>query len=227
MIRQRFDLAAIAALILTVVLTVWLGLWGPFEISKLQQWQTVMAAIIAPTLALIPATIAYKGAMAKVDHDRQEAERRRNNERLGLYLRLRASLRRTHADAFSRVELIEDKQLSQILWGLRISPNMITVYNPPEVQEAWQALHLIPPSVIVNIEALKQLLPQIEQELSKFADRTWDIKPKLIVNDLPVGRILDDYLRLHATRCSAIVVDCEAIIGELEREIPFLQNRFK
>src|SRR6516164_435018 len=80
-----------AALMLSALITVWLGLWGPIDIQKLKDWQPLMASIIAPTIVLGAATLAYLAAMAKVNHDRQEAVCQRNRERLGLFLRLRAS----------------------------------------------------------------------------------------------------------------------------------------
>ena len=68
-------LPTMAALMLSALITVWLGLWGPIDIQKLKDWQPLMASIIAPTIVLGAATLAYLAAMAKVNHDRQEAER--------------------------------------------------------------------------------------------------------------------------------------------------------
>jgi hypothetical protein len=71
---------------LCTLIVVWLGLWGPLlDLEKLRDCQPLMASIVAPTIALGAATLAYHSAMAKVYHDREEAERRRNSERLGLF----------------------------------------------------------------------------------------------------------------------------------------------
>ena len=77
-------LPTMAALLLSTLIVVSLSLWGPLNLEKLKDWQPLMASIIAPIIALRAATLAYRGAMAKVNHDREEAERRRNSERLGL-----------------------------------------------------------------------------------------------------------------------------------------------
>ena len=97
-----------AALMLSALITVWLGLWGPIDIQKLKDWQPLMASIIAPTIVLGAATLAYLAAMAKVNHDRQEAERQRNRERLGLFLRLRASLWRVMFEARKSILALDD-----------------------------------------------------------------------------------------------------------------------
>src|SRR6516165_7374506 len=45
-------LPTMAALMLSALITVWLGLWGPIDIQKLKDWQPLMASIIAPTIVL-------------------------------------------------------------------------------------------------------------------------------------------------------------------------------
>jgi hypothetical protein len=101
-------LPTMAALMLSALITVWLGLWGPIDIQKLKDWQPLMASIIAPTIVLGAATLAYLAAMAKVNHDRQEAVRQRNRERLGLFLRLRASLWRVMFEARKSILALDD-----------------------------------------------------------------------------------------------------------------------
>jgi hypothetical protein len=60
-------LPTMAFLMLCTLIVVWLGLWGPLlDLEKLRDWQPLMASIIAPTIALGAATLAYHSAMAKV-----------------------------------------------------------------------------------------------------------------------------------------------------------------
>ncbi|MDE5456301.1 hypothetical protein GWE18_26430 [Bradyrhizobium sp. CSA112] len=54
---------------LTALLAAWMSLAGP---PNLKDWQTLIASCIA----LIGGTLAYKGAMAKVDFDRETHEKR-------------------------------------------------------------------------------------------------------------------------------------------------------
>ncbi|SRR5229473_2932504 len=51
----------------------------------LKDFQPALAAAIA----LAAATLAYRGAMAKVEFDRRSSERERIRHKLGLYMRLR------------------------------------------------------------------------------------------------------------------------------------------
>jgi hypothetical protein len=69
-------LPTMAALMLSALIAIWLGLWGPIDVQKLKDWQPLMASIIA----FGAATLVYRGAMAKVNLDREEAERQRNRE---------------------------------------------------------------------------------------------------------------------------------------------------
>ena len=93
----------------------------------------LMASIIAPTIALGAATLAYHGSMAKVYRDCEEAERRRNSERLGLFLRLHTSLWRVLLDT-QRCILAVETALPQpsggsVLGGTRTSPKMREAEN--------------------------------------------------------------------------------------------------
>ena len=56
---------------------------------KLKDWQPLMAAIIA----LGAGTLAYRGAVAKVDFDREKEQRDTERKKIGLYLRLRHALK--------------------------------------------------------------------------------------------------------------------------------------
>jgi hypothetical protein len=128
--------------------------------------------VIAPTIALGAATLAYHSAMAKVYHDREEAERRRNSERLGLFLRLHTSLSRVLIDIHRCILAVEmtlpqsSEKLEQIGVKARRKPNLLftslahhitrdstipfatikaehmEVYNPPELPEVWSKIDL-------------------------------------------------------------------------------------
>jgi hypothetical protein len=219
-------LPTISALMLAAIITAALGLWGTFDLTKLKEWQTLLAAVIAPSIAICAAWIAYKAAMAKVEHDREEGARRRNSERLGLFLRLRAALRQTLSDAGQRVTLIE-RQSPKLAQQIVLTPAHLKIYNPPSLAEAWESINLVPPSLIGNIEGLRRLIPLIEEELARFPEQKWEINfVPFFPGGLPSRRIVDDYLTLHAERCQVIQIHCEKIIGELDQAIPDLQSRF-
>ena len=87
--RQSHDLLAMSALMLVAVLTVWLGIAGPIDLTKLKEWQPLIGACIAVGAAFI----AYRAAMAKVDFDREIHLRTARQRNFGVYLRLDAALR--------------------------------------------------------------------------------------------------------------------------------------
>jgi hypothetical protein len=218
-----------SALMLAAMIAAALGIGGPFDFAKLEKWQTLMAAFIAPSIALVAAIVAYRGAMAKVEYDREEAARRRNNEKLGLFLRLRASLMHTFADADAARHLIRDETPNDVrlAQSVEIRAQRIAVHNPAELIEAWNSIHLMPAMTIAPIEGLKRLLPLIEGELEKFADHTWTIRFPHGNLGRAFPRAVDDYLRLHATRCEVVQEQCKIITDVLGHEIPILQQRFE
>jgi len=63
----------------------------------LKDFQPMIAALVA----LAAASLAYRGAMAKVELDREMAARQRAKDRLGLLLRFTSQLRRMAASISS------------------------------------------------------------------------------------------------------------------------------
>jgi hypothetical protein len=61
----------------------------------LKDFQPLIAALVA----LIAASLAYRGANAKVNFDREIAKRQHTKERLGLYIRLISQLKKLAFDA--------------------------------------------------------------------------------------------------------------------------------
>ena len=82
----------------------------------------LMASIIAPTIALGAATLAYHGSMAKVYRDCEEAERRRNSERLAFSCdstRPCGASCLTHRDAFSPLKQRYHNLVAVLFWAAR------------------------------------------------------------------------------------------------------------
>src|SRR5947209_605163 len=86
------NLQTMAVLLLGALIAVWLGIAGPMDLSKLKEWQTLVAAIVAPSIAFGAAIVAYKAAMAKVNFDRKVHEETARRQRRGMLLRLRFAL---------------------------------------------------------------------------------------------------------------------------------------
>jgi len=149
----------------STILVVWLGLWGPVDLEKLKGWQPLMAALIA----LGAGTLAYRGAIAKVNLDREEAERKRNGERLGMFVRFRTSLERVHLEAVRCIDLIENNRPHTLVQSVTLTAQNLIIYVPPELEEAWNRIDVFPAHLVESIESLRRLLPLIASELEKFS----------------------------------------------------------
>jgi len=171
MTKYRYDLAAIAALTLATVLTAWLGLWGPIDLSKLQQWQTVMAAIIAPSLALLPATIAYKAAMAKVNFDREMHDAQEERRVLNIRKRLHFAV------AIFWSEVIDLRKKMVPVRGNKVEgirAGAITLNLPNEIHEAWEHADVLDPADFNRIANVKYNFNIIQRELRLLdSERAW------------------------------------------------------
>ena len=209
-----------SALLLAVVFVSWLGLWGPVNLEKLKEWQPLLAALVA----LGAGSLAYRGAMAKVNLDREESERKRSSERLGLFLRLRASLERVSFEAERKVKLIESDVPGKFVSTLALSVHQLAVYTPSELTDAWNRIDAIPAGIIADIDTLRTLLPLIASELERFSGNTWNIEFPHAKFEQYFTRRPDDYLVLHARRCKAIHFSCNNIIEQLDMIIPRLRR---
>jgi hypothetical protein len=55
-------MASAVGIVLVLMIIIWLDLWGPVDVAKLQPWQTLMTGF----LAVIAAGIACAGVTSKV-----------------------------------------------------------------------------------------------------------------------------------------------------------------
>jgi surface antigen len=126
-------LPTISALMLAAILTVWLGLSGPVDLSKLKEWQALSATFVA----LAAAGIAYLAVMAKVNRSIHQGEQLRQIQSIPIKVRyaalifrtkLNGTLKRLQPPIGCKPDGIMAKDIS-ILW-------------PPEFQEAWQNLDI-------------------------------------------------------------------------------------
>ena len=149
-----------ATIALTVIIAISITSLG---IANLEKWQTLMASCIA----LVGGTLAYTGAMAKVELDREAAKEARYSRRAGVYFRLRYVL----------LQMIEDaehirRQFPRAEGDYAFDRNQLALHEPPELEEAWRSLDLFPFDASVRINgvrlafrALRKSLPSGEMPL--------------------------------------------------------------
>jgi hypothetical protein len=222
-------LPTMAALMLATSLVAWLGISGPIRLSYdvVKDFQPLMAAMIA----LAAGTLAYRGAMAKVNLDRVEFDRRRVSEQLGLFLRLRAAAERVSEEARAKVKMLTFRPSADAMrTSITIIAEQLQVTIPDELTEAWTRLDLFPEASIRQIEALRRLLPTLQNEMEKFAAEKWTVEwvlPRFSIDlpGIPTYRypVPSDYLVSYSTRCVVVKENCDLLVKGLGSAIENLK----
>lgn len=152
-------------IILILIMVAWLGLWGPLDLSRLKEWQTLMASVVA----LIAAGIAYRGATAKLRYDREVAERDEMRRKLALYLKVEIAFKqlietvRTRQTRFTFAPVLEDEEFSARDFDFE---------EPPELEEAWMSLDIFPRHLIAEIRNVRSSLRRMAAFKAHMGDRT-------------------------------------------------------
>lgn len=152
---MKFDryagMASAVGIVLILMIVAWLDLWGPVELSRLKDWQTLIAGMVA----LIAAGIAYRGATAKVRHDREIVASENMRRKLSLYLKLEFAFRQLADKARSkRPQLFSfEKRI--------IAASDFAIEEPPELDEAWMYLDVFPRRSIAEIRNVRNSLRKL------------------------------------------------------------------
>jgi hypothetical protein len=133
------------------------------NLHELQQWQTLLAAL----LTLGAASIAYHAAMAKVSLDRQLAEQELNRQRVGLHLRLSFALNQLLMDAGKARDASRSTQRDE-----PIPASDLTVLEPLEIAEAWEHLELFSIDISKRLLFLRATLQQMNRIIAGSSDIT-------------------------------------------------------
>ncbi len=190
-----------AALLLAATLVVWLGISGPIRVSYevVKDFQPLMAAMIA----LAAGTLAYWGAMAKVNLDRAEFDRRRKSEQLGLLLRLRAAVDRVSEEAGAKVKLLTFQPSYD---ATKIS---ITIIPEQHTDRDFEKVAAHASKRNGKIRSGKM-------------DRRMGTSPFLIdLPGIPTYRhpVPSDYLVLYSKRCDMIKKSCDLLVKGISSAI--------
>jgi hypothetical protein len=146
----------IAALMLAAILTAWIGIWGPIKLDVLREWQTLLAAIIAPSIAIVAALIAYRGAMAGVNLEREIHHRQQASSKLGLHLRLISQMQRLLEDAIFTGDHLRDEVEHAKKHEDDNVKNPVTLNDDyDEVEKAWERLELLPAAAFEPLDLIR------------------------------------------------------------------------
>jgi hypothetical protein len=188
---------------LSALVAVWLGIAGPIDLSRLKEWQTLLAAIIAPSIAFGAAIVAYNAAMAKVSFDRKVHEETVQRQWRGLLLRLRFALEHfiKHGEALSDMVKLQAGTAGEIT----VTAKMLVMTSTPfELEEAWKDLGLFDESLAKEIAEIKTQCREIEFINAQWStDREWTFT----LPDLPKDLLLMNELTHKLERQCKIVVE--------------------
>ncbi|TAI63457.1 hypothetical protein [Bradyrhizobium sp. Leo170] len=201
--NQRYDLLAFSLLVFSVVVLVCLA--ADPKGFVLREWQTLIASLVA----LGAATMAYNGAMAKVNYDRARELRELSRKRLGLYLRLQ----------FAAAELGRQTRQVEAALGTNFAPGLrrVAVYsikidNPVEFDQAWENLDLFPVGVGMLIDYVRQGLTIAHKALATVPDTD-------VIEVQMLGISSGSPLYVYLVNCTHISEQCYNICSLIDAEI--------
>jgi hypothetical protein len=220
---MKFDryagMASVVGILVILTLVTWLGLWGPVDISKLEKWQTLMTGV----MALMAAGIAYRGATAKVRHDREVLANETVRRKLALYLKIEFAFRQLSEKARRMDAEITFSPLS----GTEvIRASHLSVEEPPELEEAWTYLDMFPRTIIAEIRNVRNCLRRLQTLAAGMGDKgiLWsagDESPHAIISE---AQSLMDGL----WKSSGLVADTlDPLIEELAPEMDQMEKMAK
>ncbi len=132
---------------------------GGGELADLKEWQTFIAAMVA----LGAASLAYRGAMAKVTLEREVIARDARRRLLSLALRLELTLLQLKAEAAQIVAPFD----GPLLQKHSAVPDQLHTGFPPELNEAWEHLDLFPQELVLLIASLRRDVHRLRDECGK------------------------------------------------------------
>ncbi|MEH2497891.1 hypothetical protein V1294_004370 [Bradyrhizobium sp. AZCC 1678] len=201
---MKLDAFGICLLLFAAALVAWTGIFEPANTTTLKDWQPLMAAFIA----LIGGTLAYRGAMAKVNADSDRDQRELDRKKIGLYLRLLYPIEKMR---------VQSGDVRKVLTGYTVSarrfpPSAIRIGMLEEVEEAWKSLELFPVEVAVALDIIRTELPK--------AKRLLDTYPESDIIEIPsTGMRYSDALRPYADTCEKLEVATAKLIATLGQEV--------
>jgi hypothetical protein len=178
---------------------------------KLKDWQVFMAALVALGAATVAyrgaieaATLAHRGAteaatltsrsnIAKVDFDRENAERERISKKLALFLRLNLTLGTLEFEIGRALDSL--KSFAQASEKGPLSKSSLRVPYVDELNEAWEKLDLFPPEIINEINEIRNILPKLKASLDEGFDErgpaiSMDDKDRVISKPVDYGTVV-------------------------------------
>lgn len=142
-LMKNSDVWPISLLLFAATFAAWLGISGPLD---LRNWQTLIAGIIA----IGAAVMTYRAAMAKVNYDRETAEREVDRRKIGLLLKTDLALRMLADQADTYRSVLEEPRALDF----HIAADHFQLDEPAELHEAWENMDVFPRSALYELRNL-------------------------------------------------------------------------
>jgi hypothetical protein len=188
-----------------IVLIVTIVIAGAEPDFKLKEWQPLMAAIVA----LAAGAMAYLGAMAKVNYDREQEQRDAEKEKVGLFLRLRHAMQKLENES---TEVCDRLGMNVMSSNRKISISQIPMTSREEFDEAWRSLELLPVDLSFWLDLTRTELPRALKRLESIPPEDIIDVPLLGISDsTPLGEYRQTAIKLREAS--------QTIVDTLDKEI--------
>lgn len=191
-----------------IVLILTLLVVGSGDDFHLKDWQTVIASLIAVT----GGGLAYAGAMAKVNADKEKERQELDRKKMGAYYRLGFALNQVLIDA----QVVADRTS----YALYAKPetfsatDLLYLKAPPEIEELWADIEIFPKKALAEINVIRVMFRDMETAI-KAAPENYEAKRLLANSDQYFGKYLRSFELLRGA-CRRTVIELNDAITELE-----------
>lgn len=200
-----------------MVVIIWLaayipsGIDGPVTMMRILRFASKWQAVVAATVAVFAAWLAYRSSMAKVEFDRFIADRADRRARLAIYLKLGFAMRVLRHECEQLIKRIERHDArSRTFAAKSINPIL-----PEAVVEAWDNLDKFPTSIARKLSSIRISFYNFDLYRSQD-DREWKIPP--------IGPQHEDVWLLKES-CDLAIGASKDISNRLDTEVRDLMER--
>jgi hypothetical protein len=192
-----------------IVLILTLIVVGSRDDFHLKDWQTVIASFIA----VMGGGLAYAGAMAKVNADKEKERQELDRKKLGAYYRLGFALNQVLIDA----QVVSDRTSYSMLARPETfsASDLHYLKKPPEIEELWATIEIFPKQALAEINVIRAMF------------RDMDIAINLIPENYEVKRLLgssDQYFSKYFKSFDLLRGACRRTIQELNDAITEIET---
>lgn len=191
-----------------IVLILTLIVVGSRDDFHLKDWQTVIASLIAVT----GGGLAYAGAMAKVNADKDKERQELDRKKLGAYYRLGFALSQVLIDA----QVVDDRTSYKLYAKPETfsAADLCYLKKPPEIDELWADIEIFPKKTLGEINVIRVMFRDMDAAI-KAVPIDYEAKRLFTNSDQYFGPYFRSF-KLLRDACRQTVTELNDAINELE-----------